>query len=158
MQSIGTIHTDYKSLENMPIQSKAATDSLGKVILLSEYQAGLIHLDGFSHIYLVYRFHLSNGYELSVKPFLDVHRHGLFATRAPRRPNPIGISIVRIRSVYDNIIEFAGADMIDGTPLLDIKPYIKQFDMITDSTSGWVEAAEETIRCTRSDNRFIDSQ
>ncbi|MCG8023532.1 MAG: tRNA (N6-threonylcarbamoyladenosine(37)-N6)-methyltransferase TrmO [Candidatus Thiodiazotropha endolucinida] len=139
----------------MPIQSKGAADSGGRVVLHKRYQQGLVDLDGFSHIYLIYRLHLSNGFDLLVEPFLDTEKHGVFATRAPRRPNPIGLSIVKLLSIQDNIIEITGADMINGTPLLDIKPYMKQFDNIEQSTSGWLDATDDRIRNTRSDSRFI---
>jgi tRNA-Thr(GGU) m(6)t(6)A37 methyltransferase TsaA len=155
MQIIGTIHTEHQSLENMPVQSKGAADSMGRIILNSEYQEGLTDLAGFSHIHLIYVFHLSKGYDLLVEPFLDNQRHGVFATRAPRRPNPIGLSVVRIHSIQQNVIEFSGADMIDGTPLLDIKPYMQQFDSIESSTSGWLKTSENNLRNTKSDSRFI---
>jgi tRNA-Thr(GGU) m(6)t(6)A37 methyltransferase TsaA len=155
MQIIGTIHTEHQSLENMPVQSKGAADARGRVILNREYQQGLTDLLGFSHIHLIYLFHRSKGYDLLVEPFLDQQRHGVFATRAPRRPNPIGLSVVRIHSIRKNVIEFSGADMIDGTPLLDIKPYMQQFDIIESSTSGWLTVSENKLRNTKSDSRFI---
>ena len=93
--------------------------------------------------------------DLLLEPFLDTEKHGVFATRAPRRPNPIGLSIVRILSIHANVIDIAGADMIDATPLLDIKPYMKQFDIIEQSTSGWLDASEDKVKNTKSDSRFI---
>lgn len=154
MQTIGVVHTEYKSLENMPIQPNGAGNTVGRIILFEEYQNGLTDLAGFSHIFLIYRFHLSEGYELVVQPFLDDRKHGVFATRAPRRPNPIGLSIVKILSIRDNIIEVEGVDLVDGTPVLDIKPYMAQFDKIEHSTSGWLNRSEETIKKARSDGRF----
>ena len=139
----------------MPIQSVSAASSPGKVILDPSYQDGLIDLNGFSHIFLIYRFHHSHRYRLRVTPFLDDREHGVFATRAPRRPNPIGISIVRLQSIRQNIIEFNGADMLDNTPLLDIKPYIPQFDRIATATSGWLTLSESELDGKKSDTRFI---
>jgi tRNA-Thr(GGU) m(6)t(6)A37 methyltransferase TsaA len=156
MQPIGIIHTPYRHLENMPIQSLHESDSPGRILLDRAYQDGLGDLAGFSHLYLIYLFHLSRGYELEVRPFLDDTPHGVFATRAPKRPNPIGLSIVRLLCVQGNIIEFTGADMIDGTPLLDIKPYVVGFDRVEEAKSGWMTASADRIRHTRSDGRFIE--
>ena len=158
MQAIGIIHTSYRSLDNMPIQSLQQDASPGRILLDPAYQDGLVDLDGFSHLYLIYLFHLSQDFDLKVLPFLDEVQHGVFATRAPKRPNPIGLSIVRLKSVRDNIIEFAGADMIDGTPLLDIKPYIPGFDHVAQAKSGWMTASSARIKNMRSDNRFIEAE
>ncbi|MES9909065.1 MAG: tRNA (N6-threonylcarbamoyladenosine(37)-N6)-methyltransferase TrmO [Candidatus Thiodiazotropha sp.] len=155
MNTIGTIHTEYSSLKNMPIQPMGAGNTIGRIVLHKEFQDGLIDLAGFSHIYLIYLFHLSNSYNLLVQPFLDDKVHGVFATRAPRRPNPIGISIVKITSIHCNVIEIEGADIVDGTPLLDIKPYIKQFDRIEHSRSGWLNSSADEVRNKKSDNQFI---
>ncbi len=154
MNAIGIIHTKYKKLEDMPIQPKGANKTVGKIILNQEYQDGLLDLDGFSHIYLIYIFHLSKGYSLRVRPFLDDKEHGVFATRAPSRPNPIGLSVVKLLSVQNNIIEVEGADLVDGTPILDIKPYIEQFDKVEHSKSGWLKASDEEIRNKKSNHRF----
>jgi tRNA-Thr(GGU) m(6)t(6)A37 methyltransferase TsaA len=158
MQPIGIIYTQYHRLDNMPIQSRHETASPGRIVLNRAYQAGLTDLEGFSHLYLIYLFHLSRDYELMVRPFLDEVTHGVFATRAPRRPNPIGLSIVRLESLHENIVEFTGADMIDGTPLLDIKPYVESFDLIAEAKSGWVTTSLDRIRQTRSDRRFIEPE
>lgn len=136
MQPIGIIHTPFKAKEGIPIQSARST-AIGQAVLDLQYEAGLTDLDGFSHIYLIYTFHQSSGYALQVIPFLDDNLRGLFSTRYPCRPNQIGISIVRILKVRENVIEFEGADMLDGTPLLDIKPYVPDFDSVTDAVTGW---------------------
>jgi tRNA-Thr(GGU) m(6)t(6)A37 methyltransferase TsaA len=99
--------------------------------------AGLQDLDEFSHIILLYAFHCSSGYSLQVKPFLDDQLRGLFATRYPCRPNPIGLSSVRLLAIRDNLLDIEGVDMLDGTPLLDIKPYVPDFDVHTDVKTGW---------------------
>ncbi len=154
MKPIGSIQTDHKTLDNMPIQPRGAGNATGRIVLQREYQDGLLDLEGFSHIYLIYLFHLSDGYSFRVRPFMDDNSHGVFATRAPKRPNPIGLSIVRLLSIRDNVIEFEGADMANGTPLLDIKPYIEQFDKVNHATSGWLKASDRAIMQARSDNRF----
>lgn len=157
MQPIGIIRTQYQSLEKMPIQPKGAIDSIGTVILEPQYQEGLKDLDGFSHIYLIYLFHQSKGHQLTVRPFLDHKEHGVFATRAPRRPNPLGLSLVKLLSVTGNTVEVEGADLLNGTPILDIKPYIEPFDKVENTKNGWVTASAEEIRDKKSDHRFIKS-
>jgi len=155
MKPIGIIHTPFTTLGNMPIQPNGAENSIAEIVLNNEFLDGLLDLDSFSHIYLIYLFHRSKGYDLKVVPFLDNQEHGVFATRAPRRPNPIGLSIVKILSVHGNIIQVAGADVLDGTPILDIKPYIEQFDKVEKSSCGWLKISEQGVAKKRSDNRFI---
>jgi len=139
MKPIGVIHTPFHDTSNMPIQS-ARSEEYGKVEVFPEYMAGLEGIADFSHLYLLYAFHLANReVNLRVQPFLDDQVHGLFATRYPVRPNPIGLSIVRITAVQENVIFFNGADMLDGTPLLDIKPYIPEFDIFTVDKKGWYQ-------------------
>ena len=139
MKPIGIIHTPFHDTSNMPIQS-ARSEEQGKVEVFPEYIAGLEGIADFSHIYLLYAFHLANpDFNLRVQPFLDDQVHGLFATRYPVRPNPIGLSIVRITAVQGNVIFFNGADMLDGTPLLDIKPYIPEFDIFAVEKTGWYQ-------------------
>jgi tRNA (adenine37-N6)-methyltransferase len=138
MQSIGILHTPFKVIEGMPIQSSRST-AIGRAVIDPQFTPGLQDLEGFSHIYLIYIFHCSAGFDLKVTPFLDDSLRGLFATRHPCRPNPIGLSIVRLHSMHENILEFEGADMLDGTPLVDIKPYVLEFDAVKDSTTGWYD-------------------
>lgn len=138
LHPIGIIHTPFKETEGMPIQSSRST-AVGKAVIDPQYNVGLQDLEGFSHIYLIYIFHCSTGYELQVMPFLDDNLRGLFATRYPCRPNPIGLSIVRLLERRDNVLEFEGADMLDGTPLLDIKPYVPEFDTVTNAMTGWYQ-------------------
>lgn len=154
MNPIGIINTEYQSLKQMPIQPKGAENTISEIIINKEYAAGLANLDGFSHIYLIYEFHQSCGFQLSVLPFMDNTEHGIFATRAPRRPNPIGLSIVRILSINKNIIKVSGADVLNGTPLLDIKPYIEQFDKVEQARSGWMTASNKEVEIAQSDDRF----
>jgi tRNA-Thr(GGU) m(6)t(6)A37 methyltransferase TsaA len=150
---IGNIHTPYKTKEGMPIQPSGAAGVRGHIEIYDEYTEGLKDLDGFSHIILLYQFHLSNGYELTLTPFLDDKPHGLFATRAPRRPNPIGLSIVKLDRIDKNILHVSNIDVIDKTPLLDIKPYVPAFDQQDDARSGWLESADD-VADYLSDNRF----
>ncbi len=151
---IGIIHSPHKSIEDMPVQPKGASEVIGHVLVNEEYIDGLHDLDGFSHIYLLYGFHKATRTELIVTPFLDKQTRGVFATRSPLRPNHIGISIVNLLNVEGNSVFVKGIDVLDGTPLLDIKPYIEQFDGVKDSVSGWLQASDEEIKAKRSDERF----
>ncbi|MEE4177805.1 MAG: tRNA (N6-threonylcarbamoyladenosine(37)-N6)-methyltransferase TrmO [Bacteroides sp.] len=151
---IGTIHTPYKRKEGMPIQSSGAKGIKGTVVLKKRFVKGLLDLEHFSHIYLIYHLHRSKGFELEVVPFLDDQPHGVFATRAPRRPNAIGLSVVKLISITDNILEVENVDMLDGTPLLDIKPYISQFDIHEIEKSGWINRVTGYPNEVRSDDRF----
>ena len=151
---IGIIHSPYKTIEDMPIQPKGASEVAGHVIVDEEYIDGLQDLDGFSHIYLFYSFHMTTRTEMRVTPFMDKQTRGVFATRSPLRPNHIGISIVNLIGVEVNKVIVKGIDILDGTPLLDIKPYIEKFDAVQGSVSGWLQASDEEIRKKRSDERF----
>ena len=154
-QPIGTIHTPFTNIAGMPIQPHGATSIDGYIELDPELLPGLKDMVGFSHLILIYHFHQVKGHKLYVVPFMDDVPHGIFATRAPVRPNPIGMSIVKLKSVDGNIIRFEGADMLDGTPLLDIKPFFAQFDNRPDAVSGWLDEKEnQKIRNVKSDNRF----
>ncbi|MGR9109084.1 MAG: tRNA (N6-threonylcarbamoyladenosine(37)-N6)-methyltransferase TrmO, partial [Gammaproteobacteria bacterium] len=121
---IGIIHSPFTRVEGMPIQASAAAGYKGKIELKEEYTEGLDDLTGFSHIYLLYHFHRSQSFDLKTVPFLDDKPRGLFATRAPKRPNPIGLSLVKLIRIDRNILEIDNVDILDGTPLLDIKPYV----------------------------------
>ena len=156
IEPIGTIHTPFKDLEGMPIQPSGAKDVSGTVLIDPRYEQGLKDLDGFSHIILLYQFHHSKGYNLLVTPFLDNTKKGLFSTRAPRRPNPIGLSIVRLIKRDQNQLSIKDIDVLDGTPLLDIKPYVPQFDVKEVTASGWLEKTQNNARFMKSDDRFIE--
>jgi tRNA-Thr(GGU) m(6)t(6)A37 methyltransferase TsaA len=136
MRPIGVIHSPFNDTRGMPIQPSRSS-ARGQAEVYPAYVDGLRDLDGFSHIILLYVFHRSQDYTLMVTPFLDDQERGLFATRYPARPNPIGLSIVRLFSIHDHVLEIEGADMLDGTPLLDIKPYVPDFDAQTDVRTGW---------------------
>jgi tRNA-Thr(GGU) m(6)t(6)A37 methyltransferase TsaA len=143
MRPIGVIHSPFTDKERTPIQP-SRSQAQGQVEVYPEFAAGLEDIEGFSHIILLYAFHQSSGFSLRVKPFLDDQQHGLFATRYPRRPNPIGISVVRLAARQDNILQIEGVDVLDGTPLLDIKPYVSEFDLRDATRSGWLDARGES--------------
>jgi tRNA-Thr(GGU) m(6)t(6)A37 methyltransferase TsaA len=153
-EPIGVIHSPYTSVENMPIQAAAASRTRGHVELLPEYVGGLADLVGFSHIILLYHFHLAGPPHLTVVPFLDREPRGIFATRAPLRPNPIGLSIVTLVGIAGTILTIEGIDVVDGTPLLDIKPYIPMFDHYEGARIGWLAGHESDLERKRSDDRF----
>jgi tRNA-Thr(GGU) m(6)t(6)A37 methyltransferase TsaA len=138
MRPIGVIHSAFQDKGQTPIQPSRSLLN-GQVEVYPEFSAGLQDIEGFSHIILLYVFHRSSGYTLQVKPFLDDQVHGLFATRYPYRPNPIGLSIVKLLVRSDNILEIEGVDVLEGTPLLDIKPYVPEFDQRNAVSAGWFE-------------------
>lgn len=154
-RSIGIIHTPFRDLSGMPIQPSAAEGVEGKVILDPALQEGLQDLEGFSHIILLYYFHQAGDPKLLVKPYLDDEKRGLFATRAPRRPNGIGFSIVKLLEIQGNILTVANVDILDGTPLLDIKPYIPYFDHPEADRVGWLEKSKGKVGGKLSDDRFV---
>jgi len=136
---IGTIHTPFRQPVGTPIQGGLASDATGTIELKPQFAAGLKDLDGFSHVILVYVFHRSSGYKLKVVPYLDDVERGLFATRAPRRPNPVGITVVKLLAVEGKRLEVKGVDMLDGTPLLDIKPHVPGFETKEGLRTGWLQ-------------------
>jgi tRNA (adenine37-N6)-methyltransferase len=138
MRPIGVIRSPFTEKDKTPIQA-SRSQAIGVVEIYPEFADGLKDIEALSHIYLLYAFHESQGYKLQVKPFLDDQEHGLFATRYPYRPNPIGISIVKLISRENNILTVEGIDTLDRTPLLDIKPYVPDFDLRTEVRVGWYE-------------------
>ncbi len=138
----------------MPIQPGSGFGIQGQIHLKKEYVPGLTDLNGFSHIILIYLFHQSEGYALKVTPFLDTEEHGVFATRAPRRPNPIGFSVVKLIGIEDNVLTIENVDMLDGTPVLDIKPYVPDFDQQGSVSIGWLQNKIGNFKDKRSDDRF----
>lgn len=153
--SIGIIHTTYRDIANMPIQPVGAQGCEGVVELYEVYAPGLTDVEGFSHVMLIYQFHKIEGYELVVTPFMDDKPHGIFATRSPKRPARVGLSIVKVLKVEGNKLCFDGADMLDGSPLIDIKPFFRQSDNRLDARSGWLDEKDATtVETTRSDDRF----
>jgi tRNA-Thr(GGU) m(6)t(6)A37 methyltransferase TsaA len=158
MNKIGSIKTPFNSLINMPIQPKGAKEIYATIEIDEVYQDGLKDLDGFSHAYLIYYFHKVNNYKLNVVPFNDKTNtpRGVFSTRTPMHPNNIGLSIVKIIGIEKNIIKIQGIDVLNNTPLLDIKPYIENFDKIEETTnSGWMLSSINEVEKMRSDKRFL---
>jgi tRNA (adenine37-N6)-methyltransferase len=139
MKPIGVIHSPFTDPKQTPIQP-SRSHATGQVEVYPEFAEGLQDVEGLSHLILLYVFHRSTGYALHVRPFLDNQLHGLFATRYPARPNPIGLSIVRLLARRVNILDVEGVDVLDGTPLLDIKPYVPDFDAKEDVRTGWYAA------------------
>jgi tRNA (adenine37-N6)-methyltransferase len=151
---IGIIHSPYGSPEGTPIQPVFSKGEKGRVEIFPDYRAGLADLKGFSHIHLIYFMHRIEGFSLTCTPFLDTREHGIFATRSPRRPNPIGMSMVELLGIDEGLLAIGGVDIIDGTPLLDIKPYVPDFDVRLQVKTGWYEQAGNKQQ-TVADDRFI---
>ncbi len=151
---IGIIHTPYKTPEGTPIQPPVSGGAEARVEVFAQYAAGLADLEEFSNIYLIYHFHLSKKFSLKVKPFLDDEFHGLFATRAPSRPNAIGLSIVELIGIEKNLLYVKNIDILDGTPLLDIKPYIPGFDVRKVHKIGWLGKKIKKLDEAEDDGRF----
>jgi tRNA-Thr(GGU) m(6)t(6)A37 methyltransferase TsaA len=152
--TIGVIHSPHSTLEDMPIQPASALGVKGTIEVFKDFQAGLKDLDGFSHIILLYHFHRSHSFNLHVVPFMDSEPRGLFATRAPKRPNPIGLSVVQLCKIEDGVLHIQNVDILDGTPLLDIKPYVPAFDAQVEVRVGWLEKARGIVSGRKSDDRF----
>jgi tRNA-Thr(GGU) m(6)t(6)A37 methyltransferase TsaA len=151
---IGVIHSPFQDLSGMPIQPTGEASAPGTVEIFPEFADGLKDLDGFSDIILVFYFHQVGSVKLTVVPFLDSKPRGIFATRAPTRPNPIGISVVRLLGIEGSTLRVENLDILDGTPLLDIKPYVPEFDYSPQARIGWLEKAQGKARAMKSDDRF----
>jgi len=151
---IGTIRSPFKTARGTPIQSMGARGVRGYIELREEFLEGIKDLDGFSHLILIYHFHLSDGFDLEVKPFLDTVYRGVFATRAPKRPNSIGISVVRLIEIQGTHLIIEDVDILDGTPLLDIKPYVPQFDSRDTARIGWFLGKLHALEEATADDRF----
>ncbi|MEF8808156.1 tRNA (N6-threonylcarbamoyladenosine(37)-N6)-methyltransferase TrmO [Natronomonas sp.] len=155
-EPIGVIRTAFESPEGMPIQPVGDAAVEGTVELEEAYADGLRDLDGFTHCILLYHFHASDdAASMEVEPFLNDEKRGVFATRAPQRPNPIGLSVVEIESITDETVTVNGIDVVDQTPLLDIKPFVPEFDVPADVDTGWLTASESTIHSKEADERFL---
>jgi len=151
---IGVVHSPFKMPQDVPIQSVAAKGVMGYVEVAQEYVEGLKDVEGFSHLILIYHCHLAQEYSLLVRPFMDKKLHGVFSTRAPSRPNPIGVSVVRLVKIEKNILHIQDVDIIDGTPLLDIKPFVPEFDQRKAERIGWLTGKVDKLHSSRDDGRF----
>jgi tRNA-Thr(GGU) m(6)t(6)A37 methyltransferase TsaA len=158
LRQIATMKSPFCELTDMPVQPHGAKETLATIEFKEEFVAGLKDLDGFSHVYLIYYFHKIDKHELQVIPFNDKTDtpRGVFSTRTPKHPNSIGLSLVELVSVDENIVTIKGVDILDGTPLLDIKPYIANFDVVEgDIKSGWMQSSSNEVAQVRSDERFV---
>jgi tRNA-Thr(GGU) m(6)t(6)A37 methyltransferase TsaA len=152
--SIGVIRSPFTDLESMPIQPAGDASSPGTIEIYAAYVEGLKDLDGFSHIILLYHLHEVRSTSLTVTPFLDSIPRGVFATRAPARPNPIGLSVVKLDRIEGSILYVEELDVLNGTPLLDLKPYVPEFDHRPDARIGWLERVKGNAKAKVSDDRF----
>ncbi len=153
-EPIGVIRSPFREPEGTPIQPAAARGTAGTVEVFQRYAEGLKDLDGFSHVVLLYHFHEAGPPALLVTPFMDDRTHGVFATRAPARPNPIGLSIVRLLRIDANVLHVRDLDVLDRTPLLDIKPYAPEFDVQEPTRKGWLEERVDRLPEASDDGRF----
>jgi tRNA-Thr(GGU) m(6)t(6)A37 methyltransferase TsaA len=151
---VGIVRSPFTTLEGMPLQSVAAGAVRGQVVVVAEFAPGLKDLDGFSHLHLVTHLHRGSPGGLEVVPFLDDTARGVFATRSPRHPNPIGLSVVRLVGIAGRVLEIADVDLLDHTPVLDIKPYVPEFDSVTAERTGWLQGAARRVHDVTSVRRF----
>lgn len=151
---VGIIHSPYKTVENMPIQTSASKDVEAVIEIFDQYKEGLSDLEGFSHIYVIFFLNMVREPKLKVIPFLDTVERGVFATRSPARPNPVGLSLAELVSVNENLLKIRGVDMLDGSPVLDIKPYVPDFEKYEKVRIGWFEGKTHKADDILSDMRF----
>lgn len=152
---IGIIHSPFHDPRGIPIQASGAKGIKGSIQIFEQFSEGLKDMDGFSHFILIYYFHLTKKQALQVRPYMDSEKRGVFATRAPARPNAIGFSVVRLEKIINNIIYLKDIDIVDGTPLLDIKPCVPEFDFREVTRIGWLEKNVQKLGTTKDDGRFI---
>ena len=153
-QPIGIVHSPFKKVKGMPIQPVGAKDVAGHIEIRPDLQEGLKDLEGFSHIFVIYHLHKVSGCSLLVKPFLDKIEHGVFSTRVPKRPNPVGLSVLKLVSVEASIVHVENLDILDGTPVIDIKPYVPKFDVWDAGKTGWFAGKAENAESYKADERF----
>jgi tRNA-Thr(GGU) m(6)t(6)A37 methyltransferase TsaA len=154
---IGVIRSEHTAVEQTPIQPIYAKGCKGRAEIFAEFSEGLRDLEGFSHVYLIYHFHQASPAKLRVKPFLQDIERGVFSTRAPCRPNAVGLSIVELVRCEGNVLHLDGVDILDGTPLLDIKPYTAKFDRFETARNGWQDEVDEKIAKRRGRRGYIES-
>jgi tRNA-Thr(GGU) m(6)t(6)A37 methyltransferase TsaA len=151
---IGTIRSDHRAADTTPIQPVFARGCRGRAEILPAYAAGLADLEAFSHVILLYVFDRAGAMRLTVEPFLEAATHGIFATRHPARPNPLGLSVVRLEKIEGTILHLDDVDILDGTPLLDVKPYVPRFDQVADARGGWTDGIDEATASRRGRRGF----
>jgi tRNA (adenine37-N6)-methyltransferase len=153
--AIGYFNTPFKTIKGMPIQPSGAIGVRGSITILPEYLEGLVDLEGFSRVFVLYHLHEISGHELTVMPFLDTEYHGIFATRSPKRPNPVGLSVMALLGVEGNTLLLENVDVLDATPVIDIKPYVPDFDVWPAERMGWFDGKSSNAIHHRSDERFV---
>ena len=153
-EPIGVVRSPFTECAGMPLQPPAAPEVEGRIELEPDYVPGLLDLDGFSHVWVLAHLHRAAEVDLQIVPFLDTELRGVFATRSPGRPNPISISVFRLLGVDGASIRVAGVDLLDGTPVLDVKPYVPRFDMRQPTRIGWFEGRDADVEWRRADDRF----
>jgi len=151
---IGYIYTPFQSIQGMPIQPTGASGVVGRIDLEPEFAAGLKDLEGFSHIFLLYHLHLVKKFTLLVQPFLDTEKRGVFATRGPIRPNAIGLSVLKLTGIEGTTLWVENVDILSATPVLDIKPYVPEFDIWPTDKIGWFSRKADKAQSRRADERF----
>jgi tRNA-Thr(GGU) m(6)t(6)A37 methyltransferase TsaA len=151
---LGVIRTPFQDTVGMPIQAVGAVGVAGWVELEREYESGLQDIAGFEYLILIYHLHRQARASLTVTPFLDSQPRGVFATRSPQRPNALGLSVVRLMGVAGLRLDIEDVDMLDGTPVLDIKPYVPAFDVRTTDKIGWFGSQVGRVFQARADDRF----
>jgi tRNA (adenine37-N6)-methyltransferase len=156
-RAIGIVRSPYATLEGMPLQSVGAPEVRGQIEIHPSFVPGLLDLQDFSHLHVITHLHRGAPGGLTVVPFLDDTPRGIFATRSPRHPNPIGLSVVRLVTIRGATLEIAGVDLLDGTPVLDLKPYVPAFDAVAAERTGWLERTAHRVHEVRSDARFDDA-
>lgn len=154
-QPIGIVHSPFKTAQGTPIQPLADCDTEACIEIYNEYLDGLLDLEQFSHIYVLFHLHLAQPKGLRVIPFLDTQTHGIFATRSPGRPNPIGLSVVKLCRIEGNMLYIKNMDLLDGSPIIDIKPYIPQFDIHQTTQNGWFDKNIHKMNQQKDDGRFV---
>lgn len=152
---IGYFRSPFKAVKGMPIQPLGGQNIEGSIEILPDFRAGLRDLEGFSHVFVLYHLHEIKGYDLMIQPFLDTKKHGVFATRSPKRPNPIGLSVMKLIEITDENVVLRGIDVLDNTPVIDIKPYVADFDQCDADSFGWFEGKSSNAVHHRSDERFV---
>lgn len=155
LKPIGVVRSPFTEVEGMPIQASGARGVKGAIELNNDLVEGIKDLDGFSHLILIYFFHRCKGYSLHVTPFLDKQLRGVFATRVPRRPNGIGLSVVRLIGIEGNLLQIEDVDILDQTPLIDIKPFVPEFDHRNTEMTGWFTNRAQNASVVRADKRFV---
>jgi len=158
LTSIGTVHSPFSRAAGTPIQPFAAAGTHGTVEISPAFAEGLRDLEGFERIWIVYWCHRAAAPQLTVVPYRDTQPHGVFATRAPARPNPIGISCVRLHLIDGRTLHVSELDILDGAPVLDIKPYVPQYDSYADLRCGWLDESDPSRAARVADGRFETSR